>query len=212
MDDECADSEPVEPSRPGGRRLTQPVEERDLGQHLGAPTFRRHDGRGEHRRRRAGARERFDQVVVFGAVRARPAAPSSRARGHRAVGEDDGGKRRPASGVFDLDAPRGAVGRLADARGRSPPTFTHTPSAPSSTSSAATRSAASPLPMPPGSNATSNGRRTVPSSSSTSMPSGPATIPKVVAGATVIESKGRSYPAAITAGSTVGSKRPPVNR
>ena len=56
---------------------------------------------------------------------------------------------------------------------RSPPRLTHTPAAPAARSSPTSRSAAYPLPMPPGSKPTPAGRVTAEPASSTTIPAQP---------------------------------------
>ena len=99
-----------------------------------------------------------------------PAAPERGGRGHGAVGQPHQRDRRGVGRVVDDTVQAWPSGPVPRTR-RSPPRFTHTPSAPARTSSSLTRSAARPLPIPPGSKPSPVGRRTA--SVDTSMSIGP---------------------------------------
>ena len=140
------------------------VEERGLGQHLGLPALRRDRRRGEHRRARARARRGIDEVMLLDAVVAHPAPPQPRARRDRTVHAGGAGRNGTSCvpRALDRDPPRLTVRRRRRGRGDRRRRSRTRPSAPSVISSSATRSAASPLPIPPGSKPTPTGMRTVP--------------------------------------------------
>ena len=127
----------------------------------------------------------------------------------RRVGEVQDGDGAGAGRVLDRHGP--GVGRTRPVTRRSPPTDTSAPSAPSTISSTATRSAARPLPRPPASTVVPRGSRAVARARSTTMPAGapgqrapPGTRAWAVGSQWLAAS-----PAATRAGSSVGST-PPV--
>ena len=138
-------------------------EERGLGEDLGPPALRRDDGHAGDAVRGRSPGTRIDEVMARSPVGTDPCPLGSPARRDRAGLEQE---------ISDLALP-GRVGRrsrrprrppsgVSPAARRSPPTLTSAPRAPLERSSATTRSAANPFPIPPGSKVVFEPSRTVP--------------------------------------------------